>query len=70
MNRDVSQDPGQLCWRKSSYSQGENTCVEVACAHGGGRWLRDTKNRSQAAHYLTAPQWAAFLKSTKDGAFA
>jgi hypothetical protein len=35
----------------------------------GGRWVRDTKDRSRAAHYFTATEWKAFLDAVKDGRF-
>ncbi|GAA4838846.1 DUF397 domain-containing protein [Saccharopolyspora rosea] len=58
-----------LQWRKSSYSGGAQQCVEVAQAPDGGRWLRDTKDRSRPAHYFTAAEWDAFTKGVKDGEF-
>lgn len=59
----------QLRWRKSTYSGSEGQCVEVAEAADGGRWLRDTKDRSRPAHYFTAAEWDAFLRGVKDGEF-
>jgi hypothetical protein len=69
VNDELPHAAGQLHWRKSSYSQGENNCVEIAEATAGGRWLRDTKNRSQPAHYFTASEWMAFVKGVKAGEF-
>lgn len=59
----------QLRWRKSSHSGSEGQCVEVANAADGGRWLRDTKDRSRPAHYFTAAEWDAFIRGAKDGEF-
>lgn len=56
-------------WRKSSYSQGEGACVEVADAPDGGRYLRDSKDRTRPRHYFTAPEWDAFIRGVKDGEF-
>ncbi|MGH3517377.1 MAG: DUF397 domain-containing protein [Haloechinothrix sp.] len=56
-------------WRKSSYSTGGGECVEVADAPDGGRWLRDSKDRSHPAHYFTAAEWDAFIRGVKDGEF-
>lgn len=36
-------DVSGAAWRKSSYSGGNNDCVEVACA-AGARLVRDSKN--------------------------
>ena len=59
-----------LKWRKSSFSGGEGgDCVEVAEAPEGGRYLRDTKDRSRPAHYFTAAEWDAFVKGVKNGEF-
>jgi predicted secreted Zn-dependent protease len=59
-----------LNWRKSSYSNGNNgACVEVAAAPEGGRYLRDTKDRTKPAHYFTAAEWDAFIKGAKAGEF-
>lgn len=59
-----------LHWRKSSFSGGEGgSCVEVAEAGDGGRYLRDTKDRGRPAHYFTAAEWAAFVEGVKHGEF-
>lgn len=58
-----------LAWYKSSFSGGAQQCVEVAQEADGGRWLRDTKDRSRPAHYFTAGEWAAFIQGAKAGEF-
>jgi hypothetical protein len=59
-----------LEWRKSSFSGGEGgDCVEVAETPDGGRYLRDTKDRSLPAHYFTSAEWVAFVKGVKGGEF-
>ncbi len=59
-----------LEWRKSSFSGGEGgSCVEVADTPDGGRYLRDTKDRSRPAHYFTAAEWTAFVLGVKNGEF-
>lgn len=60
---------GDLQWHKSSFSGGAQQCVEVAKDSTGGRWLRDTKDRSRPAHYFTASEWEAFIKGAKAGEF-
>lgn len=65
----LAASPAESEYRKSSYS-GENAqCVEVALGAAGGRWVRDSKNRSQPPHYFTATEWDAFLRGVKDGEF-
>jgi len=59
-----------LEWRKSSFSGGEGgDCVEVARAVGGGRFLRDTKDRARPAHFFTAAERDAFVLGVKNGEF-
>ncbi|GAB3481307.1 DUF397 domain-containing protein [Amycolatopsis cihanbeyliensis] len=63
-------DPGQLCWRTSSFSGGNGgQCVEVAEAPEGGRYVRDTKDRTRPAHYFTPAEWDAFIRGVKAGEF-
>jgi Domain of unknown function (DUF397) len=57
-----------LRWFKSSAS-GANGCVEVARTRDGGMALRDTKDRSKAAHLYTRDEWQAFLTGAKRGEF-
>jgi uncharacterized protein DUF397 len=57
-----------LYWFKSSFS-GANGCVEVAHLPQGGVAVRDTKDRSKAAHVYTKPEWEAFLLGAKNGEF-
>jgi len=57
-----------LHWFKSSASAVGN-CVEVAHLPGGGVALRDTKDRSKAAHVYTRSEWEAFLVGAKNGEF-
>jgi hypothetical protein len=57
-----------LHWFKSSASAVGN-CVEVAHLPGGGVALRDSKDRSKAAHVYTHSEWEAFLVGAKNGEF-
>lgn len=61
-------DP-DLRWKKSTFSTGAQQCVEAARARDGGRWVRDSKDRSGPAHYFTAAEWDAFVTGVKDGEF-
>ena len=62
-------DLRNIMFRKSSYSDHQGQCVEVGLADDGGRWLRDSKDRSKPAHYFTAGEWTAFIAGVKDGEF-
>ena len=53
-------DLSDAVWRKSSYSNGGEQCVEIADLPGGGVAVRDSKNPSFPALRYTADEWAAF----------
>jgi Domain of unknown function (DUF397) len=61
-------DLNGLRWFKSSASGGGG-CVEVAHLPEGGVALRDTKDRTKAAHVYTTDEWQAFLIGAKNGEF-
>jgi len=61
--------PADAEFRTSSYSSDHQGCIEVAVTPGGGRWLRDTKDRTRPAHYYTPVEWDAFIRGVKDGEF-
>ncbi|WP_326567136.1 DUF397 domain-containing protein [Amycolatopsis rhabdoformis] len=48
-------------WRKSSYSDKEGACVEVAL-WGGETLVRDSKAPTLPGHSYPAPAWRAFLR--------
>ncbi|MGH3923132.1 MAG: DUF397 domain-containing protein [Pseudonocardiaceae bacterium] len=56
-------------WRKSSYSQGENNCVEITTELPGWVAVRDTKNRDAGLLALNRQQWDGFLDAVKNGQF-
>lgn len=57
-------------FRKSSYSDQEGDCVEVAhtaVAGRAGRAVRDSKNVGGPVQFHSAEQWAGFLTAMKAG---
>ena len=56
-------------WRKSSFSNGGDNCVEVAFARDGRVGVRDSKDRGLPPHVLTRAEWDAFLSGVTNGEF-
>jgi hypothetical protein len=56
-------------WRKSSFSNGGDNCVEVAFADDGQVGVRDSKDRSLPPHVFTRAEWDAFLAGIANGEF-
>lgn len=69
MNDEMSPAPGRVRWRKSSHSERQNNCVEVATA-AGRIGLRDSKlGAASPILTFTKPEWAAFLAGVKENEF-
>ncbi|MGW0245077.1 DUF397 domain-containing protein [Nocardia goodfellowii] len=56
-------------WNKSSYSGGNDNCVEVADLPGGRKGVRDSKNPNGPTLVFTAGEWTAFLNGVHAGEF-
>jgi Domain of unknown function (DUF397) len=52
-------------WRKSSYSDNQGNCVEVATQPDGTTLVRDTKDRDGSVLRFTAEEWEAFVTRVK-----
>jgi hypothetical protein len=53
-----------VSWRKSSYSGGDNNCVEVGVTSETIA-VRDTKKRQAGALRFSASQWQTFTESIR-----
>lgn len=56
-------------WFKSSYSQEQSECVEVAFLDHGMVGMRDSKNPTGSALVFTPAEWDAFTAGVTDGEF-
>jgi hypothetical protein len=57
-------------WFKSSRSNGQSSCVEVAFLDGSRVAVRDTKDRGTGPVLVfTAAEWDAFVGGAADGEF-
>ena len=54
---------------KSSFSTGQQNCVETAATADGGRAVRDSKNPTGGTQFFTRDEWRAFVSGVKNGEF-
>jgi hypothetical protein len=65
----VNIDLSGASWFKSTRSQADRACVEVAFLDKGNVGVRDSKNPTGPALVFTPGEWRAFVAGAKDGEF-
>ncbi|MCG6493064.1 DUF397 domain-containing protein [Kitasatospora sp. A2-31] len=63
----MTQDFQDAKWRKSTYSNGEGDCIEVADGLPGILPVRDSKDPDGPALTFTTSAWQAFIAAIRNG---
>jgi hypothetical protein len=63
----VTADLSGASWFKSSFSESNGQCVEIAHLNDGTVGMRDSKNPTGPALTFTPGAWDTFLSATKAG---
>jgi hypothetical protein len=58
-----------MAWRKSTFCNGADTCVEVAPLADGNVALRDSKEQDGPVLVFTPEEWVAFTAGVREGEF-
>ncbi|MFD8323764.1 DUF397 domain-containing protein [Kitasatospora purpeofusca] len=62
-------DHSAATWRKSTYSGGDNECIEVADGAPGVFPVRDSKDPLGPSLLFTIEAWGAFVTAVRAGEF-
>lgn len=62
-------ETSRAAWRKSSFCNGADACVEVAPLPGGYVGVRDSKEQDGAVLLFSRPEFAAFVAGVRAGEY-
>ncbi|WP_317621507.1 DUF397 domain-containing protein [Streptomyces sp. CBMA123] len=65
----MNQDLHKANWRKSTYSNGQGDCVEIADGFANIVPVRDSKDLRGPALRFSAEAWQAFMAGIRAGEF-
>ncbi|MFF4381030.1 DUF397 domain-containing protein [Kitasatospora sp. NPDC001547] len=57
-------------WRKSTYSNGQGGCIEVADGYRGVMPVRDSKDPLGPALVFPAEEWVSFVAAVRSSEFS
>ncbi|MEO3869380.1 DUF397 domain-containing protein [Nonomuraea sp. B12E4] len=61
--------PTTAAWRKSSFCNGADACVEITELADGNVLVRDSKSQDGPVLRFTKAEWAAFTAGVREGEF-
>ncbi|MEV6972500.1 DUF397 domain-containing protein [Kitasatospora sp. NPDC093806] len=62
-------DLSAASWRKSTYSGGDNECIEIADGFPGVLPVRDSKDPAGPSLVFSAAAWGSFVAGVRAGEF-
>lgn len=65
-NKGTDVNTARAAWRKSSYSQANGNCLEVADGMGTTLPVRDSKDTSRSPLAFSSASWTAFIEAVKE----
>lgn len=65
----MMRDSRAVKWRKSTYSNGQGNCIEIADGPAGIVPVRDSKDPHGPALAFTAEAWRSFVSGVQAGEF-
>ncbi|MFF4922768.1 DUF397 domain-containing protein [Kitasatospora sp. NPDC001261] len=65
----MKRDSSAITWRRSTYSNGQGNCIEIADGLASTIPVRDSKDPNGPALAFTTEAWRAFVSGVQAGDF-